>query len=338
MVMVEVSLKVRKAEGQVIAKVASAEAGHLSFSIRDRRLIDAYSTFVSPDYRSMGVAQALVERLLTYCKTQGYLIAPSCSYVATYLERHSENAPLTEGYDASVELIRQIEGLGTEARRAVMMRYFKTAEGEYGYGDTFAGVAIPQLRELMRLAGALSITTIESLLVHPIHEVRWFGFASLAAWMKRADRDESRRLIYETYLRHRQWCSNWDLVDTSAPDIIAGYWAERDEQERAQALLALAEEDHLWTQRIAIVGTLGLIRRGIYADTLLLSEALLTHPHDLIHKAVGWMLRELGKQIDESLLVDFLDRHAHRMPRTALRYAIERLSAEQRAYHMTKRS
>lgn len=335
--MVELLVKVRRAEGAIVANLASAQVGCLSFSVKDRRLVDAYKTFVDPAYRSMGIAQRLVQRLMEYCKERHYLLAPSCSYISSYLERYGEYADLLEGYDASAELVRQIEALGSVQGRIAVMRYFKTAKGEYGYGDVFAGVVIPQLRQIMRVAQPLTSATIESLLVHQIHEVRWLGFAALASWMKRSESPESRAYIYQTYLRHREYCNNWDLVDVSAPDIIAGYWSQRDAHERRQALLALAREEHLWTQRIAIMGTFGLIRRGMPEDTLHISEALLTHPHDLIHKAMGWMLREVGKQIDESLLTDFLDRYAHRMPRTALRYALERLSAEQRAHYMTKR-
>lgn len=327
-------ITIQPRSSRVIATLRSQELGYLAFELRDRRLVNAYTTYVAPEARGQGVAERLVEALATHCRERQWLIEPSCSYVAHWLLRHEAYADLLEGHDASGEVAEQIRQLGSPERQRELMRFFKTGAGMYAEGDLFAGVAVPDLRRLMRQRAPWSRSTILSLLVHELHEARWLGFALLSQWIEQADSTATHAELYRLYLEHLDYCNNWDLVNHSAPKILGTYLAPRPEIERHEALLELALSGHLWRTRVAMVGTLGLIYRGIATDTLYLAEQLLGHQHDLIHKAVGWMLREVGKRIDQGLLCDFLERHAPEMPRTALRYALEHLSPEQRHYYL----
>lgn len=207
-------------------------------------------------------------------------------------------------------------------------RFFKTGPGEYGAGDRFLGIRVPILRRLAREHGATSVTTAFALLRSPWHEERLLGLLLLVAAFERAD-ERGRERIYRRYVRAiRTGVNNWDLVDTSAPGIV-GRFLERRGRE---PLYALARSTNLWERRVAVLATFWFIRRGDFADALAIAEVLLDDAHDLIHKAVGWMLREIGNR-DARAAARFLDGHCGRMPRTMLRYAIEKLPpATRRAY------
>lgn len=231
--------------------------------------------------------------------------------------------------------------LGDESQAAHLSRFFKTGKGEYGEGDSFLGVRVPQTRQVARKAVNLPWPEIEQLLHSPWHEIRLCGFLILVLRMKAllptkkgdpAGNPARRDALAAFYLRHARCANNWDLVDLSAAYVV-GEWllypsADAGFPDRL-LLDRLAGSDDLWEQRIAIVSTWALIRRGEFADTLRIAVALLSHPHDLIHKAVGWMLREVGKR-DFAVLRGFLEKYAGRMPRTMLRYAIEKMPAEER--------
>ncbi len=216
-------------------------------------------------------------------------------------------------------------------------RFFKTGKGEYGEGDRFLGVRVPDIRRVAGQYKDLPQLEVLKLLRSPIHEERFLALAIMVNRFKKAagtgDR-EQQRLLYDSYLTHFEWINNWDLVDVSCRDIVGGYLLTRPKRERG-ILKEWASSSHLWTRRIAIIATWQFIREGEYGDTLQLAKTLLRDEHDLIHKAVGWMLREVGNR-ERAPLTAFLDRHAHRMPRTMLRYAIEKLPAKKRQAYLRR--
>jgi len=196
--------------------------------------------------------------------------------------------------------------------------FFKTGPGQYGEGDVFIGIKVPVLRTVAKEFRNAAPTTLRSLLKSKIHEERTLALMILVLQFQKADAMRQRE-IYDFYLEHSKFVNNWDLVDGSAPYIVGPILFHGDRTR----LYTLARSVSIWERRIAILSTLYFIRQNDFADTLKLSEVLLTDDHDLIHKAVGWMLREVGKR-DQKVLENFLKKHYRQMPRTALRYAIER--------------
>ena len=242
------------------------------------------------------------------------------------------------------EIIQYMESLRDERQRTNLMRFFKTAPGEYGYGDEFLGIKVPQTREVVKMAlnidhGPLNIDEVPELLMSKWHEVRLCGllilvdkFERLAT--KRLVNDEKairgRDEILTMYLKYADRVNNWDLVDLSAPKILGGWLVIGEGEYKRQVLDELAYSDNLWKQRMSMVCTWKTSQMGDPSWCLRYAEIHLHHPHDLMHKAVGWMLREMGKRCSMELLRDFLRQHAHEMPRTMLRYAIEKMSDEER--------
>lgn len=247
------------------------------------------------------------------------------------------------------EIISAMEAMKDDRQRAILCRFFKTGKGQYGEGDQFLGLKVPLTRLVVKEARLrVGMDEIEQLIYSPWHEVRLAGFLLLVEEMnaslprRGADSPESairRREIAGFYLRHAHQANNWDLVDLSAPYII-GRWLlhpdENGDMPDRHILDLLTASDNLWLQRIGIVATLALIREGQSGDTLRIVSSLLYHRHDLIHKAMGWMLREVGKK-DVAELLDFLDAYYTKMPRTTLRYAIERLPEPQRQYWLRRK-
>lgn len=205
-----------------------------------------------------------------------------------------------------------------------LQRFFKTGPGQYAEGDVFIGVRVPKTREVARAHRTLPLDDVLTLLTSAIHEERLLALVLLAHRYEKGSVPEKEE-IYRQYLAHTRHINNWDLVDASADRIVGAHLLERSRQ----PLYELVVSKSLWERRIAIIATFHFIRRQDFADTLALAEKLLGDDHDLIHKAVGWMLREVGKR-DEAVLDAFLGKHLARMPRTALRYAIERMPEEKR--------
>lgn len=225
---------------------------------------------------------------------------------------------------------RRLREHADPARAAALRRFFKTGKGEYGEGDRFLGLTLPVVRQVCRESRGASLQTIETLLHSPLHEERGVGLMILVDAFKQAD-VPGRRAIYDFYLANTARVNNWDLVDSSAAQIV-GAWLHG----RSRApLRRLARSRLLWDRRIAIISTHYFIRNGEVADTFAIAEMLLRDREDLIHKAVGWMLREAEKR-DPAAARAFLDRHAAAMPRTMLRYAIERFPPEERRRYMEK--
>ena len=212
-------------------------------------------------------------------------------------------------------------------KAAFLPRFFRTGPGEYGAGDRFIGVTVPLQRRVARSFRDLEQPAVVQLLASPFHEARLTALLILSVQFAKADRSR-RAAIVRLYLDNLQAVNNWDLVDLSAPKILGAWLLEQPAGKRA-LLYQFARSGHLWRQRIAMLATLPLIKAQQFADTLALAEILLHHEHDLIHKAVGWMLREVGKR-DLDTEVAFLRRTYRAMPRTMLRYAIEKFAPDLR--------
>lgn len=216
---------------------------------------------------------------------------------------------------------------GNKEKALLLRRYFKTGPGEYAEGDLFLGITVPVLRHLARRYQELGLKEALQLLRSPMHEERLLALFILISRYKRFDMAGKER-IYRLYLRHTRHINNWDLVDASAKHIVGDFLRERDKT----PLFKLARSKSLWERRIAILSTFNFIENKQFEDTLKIAEVLLNDEHDLIHKAVGWMLREIGKK-DIAVEERFLKEHCKHMPRTMLRYAIERFSvSKRRAY------
>ena len=224
---------------------------------------------------------------------------------------------------------REMKALGNPSRAAGAQRFFKTAPGEYGAGDRFLGIRVPALRKLAAKYRTMSLRELSRLLRSRWHEERLLALFILVGQYARAE-PAHREAIYRLYMGHTVRINNWDLVDCSAAHIVGAHLRDG----RRAELLRLAESEVLWKRRIAIIATLHYIKRGDFADTLRIARLLRDDPHDLIHKAVGWMLREVGKR-NRAVEEAFLQKHARRMPRTMLRYAIERFPQGLRQRYLT---
>lgn len=236
----------------------------------------------------------------------------------------------TRGMSATT-LLAELNAASDPMRAQHALRFFKTGKGQYGEGDQFIGVTMPDLREICKQHRDLSVQELRTLLLSPIHEHRMAAVVTMSDIFKKKS-DTEQQELYDLYLEgvRSNYINNWDLVDVSAKHVVGTYLLQRPRD----ILYKLARTDHLWSKRVAILSTPAFYTKGDPTDTLALAEILLYDSHDLMHKAVGWMLREVGKYVDESLLTEFLDKHAATMPRTTLRYAIEKLSAEKRKHYM----
>lgn len=238
-----------------------------------------------------------------------------------------------------------MESLRNEEQRPGLMRFFKTGKGEYGEGDEFLGLKVPETREVLKQIHDVPFEEIPELLTNRYHEIRLCGFLLLvkrfeALATKKKINDEAaiegRDAIVKMYLEYADYANNWDLVDLSAPKII-GHWLMLPSHlgDKLAIMDGLAKSDSLWRKRISMVSSWMTSHMGDPSWCLRYAEMHLHHPHDLMHKAVGWMLREMGKQVSMDLLRDFLEQHAHEMPRTMLRYAIEKMNDVERQYWMS---
>lgn len=234
-----------------------------------------------------------------------------------------------------------MKAMANEAQAKHHMRFFKTGKGQYGEGDLFLGIRVPAVRAVVKeYRKDIELDDIDLLINSKYHEIRLAGFFLLIELYNRTkkQRDEvAQSIVLDFYLDRLDRANNWDLVDLSAPKIL-GEWIVRHPDE-SSLLYELADMDgKLWHQRTAMVANWMIIRSGEFSHTLRIAEKLLHHRHDLIHKAAGWMLREVGKHGGMSELTMFLESHAAEMPRTMLRYAIEHLTADQQRYYLTKKN
>lgn len=245
------------------------------------------------------------------------------------------------------DIIRHMEHMRDDKQRDVLMRFFKTAPGQYGEGDEFLGIKVPQTRNIVKsVARDFPISEVTELLLSQWHEVRLCGFLilvwhfehlSTARLASNEDAIRQRDNLLQLYLRYAEQANNWDLVDLSAPKIL-GNWLLLPTHlgDKIQIVDHLAFSDNLWRQRISMVCSWKTSQQGDPSWCLRYAEIHLHNTHDLMQKAVGWMLREMGKRVSLNLLRDFLQQHIHKMSRTTLRYAIEKMDEDERRYWMKK--
>jgi 3-methyladenine DNA glycosylase AlkD len=234
----------------------------------------------------------------------------------------------TMANDRVLSIRKELRRLADKDIAEHSQRFFKTGKGQYGQGDRFLGIRVPALRKIVRQYRGVSVEEASRLLKSEFHEERLLGLFLLVAIFKKAN-DEGRRAIYTLYLENTRFINNWDLVDCSAGHIVGAYLRGSDKQ----PLYDLAVSDSLWERRIAIMSTFGFIKHNEFTDTLRIAKILLKDKEDLIHKAAGWMLREIGRR-DIEAEEKFLQKYYRQMPRTMLRYAIERFPAPKRQKYL----
>lgn len=227
-------------------------------------------------------------------------------------------------------ILEELQAIGNPAKATHLARFFKTGKGQYGEGDLFLGITVPEQRAIAKRNSQLDLPGIQQLVTSPWHEARLTGLLIL---LERFNRNkcnaDAQQACIDFYLANTQNINNWDLVDLSCYKLL-GVWLEDKDR---SLLYRLAASTNLWEQRIAIVTCMHFVRRNDFTDCLAIATQLLHHPHDLIHKAVGWLLREIGKK-DRTTLTGFLQSHARTMPRTMLRYAIEHFPEEERKKYL----
>jgi 3-methyladenine DNA glycosylase AlkD len=241
----------------------------------------------------------------------------------------------------------ELQGYSNSSKSTFLSSYFKTREGEYGHGDIFLGISVPDQRKVAKKYWEIPLEEVEELLHSKIHEYRFTAleilvikYESTKAAFAKASASRRKLLekqcedIVQFYLRNKRWVNNWDLVDTSARYILGDYLLDKKEADK-KILYTLAKSKNLWDRRIAIVATHQFIYNDQFKDTFKIVEILLNDPHDLIHKACGWMLREVGNRDREALLI-FLNKHYTKMPRTMLRYAIEKFEPGVRKLYLQR--
>ncbi|MEK6824404.1 MAG: DNA alkylation repair protein [Nanoarchaeota archaeon] len=226
-----------------------------------------------------------------------------------------------------MNLKKALRANANPARAAVSQRFFKTGKGQYGEGDVFIGLTVPDCRLIAKKFAHIELKEVEKHLQSKLHEERLVALLILVE--KYQKNIANRKSIFDFYLANLKYVNNWDLVDLTAHNILGDYLLDKDKD----ILCGLAKSNNLWERRISIVSTFGFIKNNRFEDTLKIVKMLLADKHDLIHKACGWMLREVGKR-DEMVLKGFLKQHYKKMPRTMLRYAIERFPEKERKAHL----
>jgi 3-methyladenine DNA glycosylase AlkD len=231
-----------------------------------------------------------------------------------------------------IQIQQELRSLASPMQAKNLARFFKTGKGDYGEGDKFLGIKMPEIRNIVRKNFKTTPwRELEILIKSPHHEERMLCLLILVAQYKKAEPAEQEK-IYTFYLTNTKFINNWDLVDLTAEHIVGAYLADKDQKN----LLKLAKSKLLWNRRIAVMATFYFIKKDQPEITLKLAEVLLNDKHDLIHKAVGWMLREIGKRCSETIEEEFLKKNYQKMPRTMLRYATERFSEEKRQFYLKK--
>ncbi len=231
-------------------------------------------------------------------------------------------------------LQKKIKALGNPSKALILQRFFKTGPGQYGEGDVFLGIIVPEQRRLAREYSTLSLEDVQKILGSKIHEFRLIGLLILVSKYEQANSMAEKEDLVNFYLKNSAAINNWDLVDLSVYKILGDFLVKQSQKKKI--LDDLSQSSNLWERRMAMVATFAFIKSGSARETVNIAKKLLKDNHDLIHKAVGWMLREMGNRVNKKELLNFLDQHSQTMPRTALRYAIEKLSDKERKYYLNK--
>lgn len=232
---------------------------------------------------------------------------------------------------STAQVLKSLKVFANPKKAVILQRFFKTAPGQYGAGDIFLGINVPVLREVAKQYVELPLSEVQKLLKSKTHEHR---FTALEILVMQYDKGNAqvKKNVFNFYVQNTNYVNNWDLVDTSVEYIVGPYLSDKPKT----LLYKWIKSRNMWERRMAIVATFDFIRKNEFSDTLQLSSLVLNDTHDLIHKASGWMLREVGKR-DKQVLMRFLNEHSHNMPRTMLRYAIERLSPTERIMYVSKK-
>lgn len=226
------------------------------------------------------------------------------------------------------EVIANLKNLANKDKAKILMRFFKTGKGQYAEGDVFWGINIPSIRTVAKKARDVELSETVKLLKDSVHEVRLCGLLILVYRYSNSD-DRLKKEIFDIYLSNRKYINSWDLVDVTSPNIVGDYLFNRDRS----ILYELAESDNIWERRISIISTFAFIKKGDFEDAIAICKLLMFDKHDLIHKATGWILREIYK-IDKEPILKVLDQYAALMPRTMLRYSIEKMDEPLRLYYL----
>jgi len=234
---------------------------------------------------------------------------------------------MTNSYN---KIKKVIDGSGTLERAKASKWFFKTGPGEYGEGDEFIGITVPVMRKIAKEFKDLPLSDLKKLLNSKIHEYKFTSLVILVSQYRKGD-DKKKKQIANFYIANKKWVNNWDLVDSSALYILGDYLLSKDKD----ILYKLAKSKNLWDRRIAVLSTFRFIEENKFSDSFKIAEILLNDDHDLIHKAVGWMLREIGKR-SIKVEIKFLEKHYKKMPRTMLRYSIEKFPEKKRQYFLKK--
>ena len=238
------------------------------------------------------------------------------------------------------KIIKEINSYKNNEKAKILSRFFKTGKGEYGEGDIFLGIVVPTSRIIANKYLNISFEDISKLIKDKHHEIRLIAIFILVSKYKKTKLLKEKKGIYNFYLKHTKYINNWDLVDSSAQYIVGDYLFNINKnsiKNSYKILEKLSKSKNIWERRISIISTFAFIYKGEPQLTLDIIEILLSDKHDLIHKACGWMLREVGKRISEKELIKFLEENTLKMPRTMLRYAIERLPKDKRLYFLNKK-
>jgi 3-methyladenine DNA glycosylase AlkD len=229
-------------------------------------------------------------------------------------------------------IIKEVTSLRNKDKWAFLTRFFKTGKGEYGYGDIFYGLAVPTSRKIASKNINIDLKDLENLIKNKVHEIRLIALIILNTKYKKGKNEKEKEKIVKFYIKNISYVNNWDLVDVSSYNILGAFLKDKDDR---SILIKLSKSKKLWNERIAIISTFAFIRNNDLDLIFYFGEYFLNHKHDLIHKALGWMLREAGKR-NEKRLKAFLEKNKSKMPRTMLRYAIEKFSEKERKYFLGK--
>ena len=233
------------------------------------------------------------------------------------------------------KITSDLKNLTNPTKATILSGFFKTGKGQYGEGDQFLGITVPQQRQIAKkYYENTGFEDLQKMLESKIHEYRLTALIILVYKYEKTKDEKLKKQIYNFYIKNLQYINNWDLVDVTTPNIVGDYLLNNPKEKKI--LYKLVKSKNLWERRVAILATFRFIKEKQFEDTLTISKILLNDKHDLIHKAVGWMLREMGKR-DIKLLIKFLDKYAATMPRTMLRYAIEKFGEETRKYYLKKK-